>query len=131
MKLFVMLSLFTGLTAHSYNTQYDRSEFGKVNVISRLSKNSQNQVVSLVVDSVSKEEPSQPVVVNSTPTPNLCVYKQTLLSFAGFDMRTKEYLRSYEIQIEVKAFRHGKACTFLIKPAKDSTVQQSARVLIL
>ena len=131
MKFSVMFLLFAGLTAHGYNTQYDRVELGQVNVISRLSKNSQNQIVSLVIDINSRQEPRQPVVVNSTPTPNLCVYKQTLLSFAGFDSRTKEYLRSYEIQIEVKAFRHGKACTFLIKPAKDSTVQQSARVLIL
>ena len=131
MKMFVMFSLFAGLNAFGYNTQYDRVEFGKVNVISRLSKSSQNQIISLVVDTASRQEPTQPVVVNSTPTPNLCVYKQTLLSFAGFDSRTKEYLGSYEIQIEVKAFRHGKACSFLIKPAKDSTVQQSARVLIL
>lgn len=126
----MIFMLLVSASAFAFNTQYEKIAFGSITVVNSKKNNVRQEVVSLKLDMKSKT-PEYPVVANYTPWAKACEHKQTLLSYAGYDIKTKTYVRTYEIQIVVNSNRHGKTCTFLIKPEKKSLIQESARVSIL
>lgn len=126
----LVLALLVSVTASAWNRVYEKAAYGEITVVKTKKNNSGPEVVSIKIDTRTKNG-AEPVVANYTPWQNVCEHKKTLLTFAGFDAKTREYVRTYEVQVALSSNRYGKTCSILIKPAKDSLIQESARVSIL
>jgi hypothetical protein len=94
-KMIMMLSLIS-LNAFAYNTEYSKLAPGKKIFVDVQNKD----VISLTLDTKSANTRAQPKVEVVAQWGNFeCEYKQTLLSFAGFDMATGNFKRTWEIQM--------------------------------
>ncbi len=130
MNKIALIIVMASLNVWAFNTEYEKIAFGQATVIKAKKDNLNPEVLSLLVD-VRSRNPEYPTVLNYTQPAHLCTYRQTLLAFAGYDIKTKEHIRTYEVQINVSANRRGGACSFVIRPQKNSSVKDSARVTVL
>lgn len=95
-KLLVLLSLIS-FNAFAYNTEYSKLIPGKKIFVDVQNKD----VISLTLDTKSQDPFAQPVVKLVSQWGNFeCAYKQTLLSYSGYDMETRVHKKTWEIQID-------------------------------
>lgn len=96
MKKMIMLLSLVSLNAFAYNTEYTKLTPGKKVFVDVGNKD----VISLTLDTKSTNSNAQPKVEVLAQWGNFeCEYKQTLLQFAGFDIATRNYKRTWEIQM--------------------------------
>ena len=100
MKALAIALTLLATQAVAYNRVYTKIQFGVHTQVETNTKElSHAKVISLQVD-MNSTTGAAPVVQISDRDQRNCSHKQTLLSFSGYDMVSKKYKRTYEIQIE-------------------------------
>lgn len=98
--LLLSLALLSTSTL-AYNTEYSKLVPGKQILVDSAYNNHKNgHIVSLTLDTESTQDVEPTVKVVKQWSGFECTHKQTLISFAGFNQKTKAYKRTWEIQID-------------------------------
>lgn len=129
MKALILVTTLIAAQAFGYNSEYTTVKFGEHTQVEVATRSSyRSNVVSLLVELYSKTG-NPPVVNISNQDQKNCSHKQTLISFSGFDSKTKLYKRVYEVQID----RNPSKLCYLAIYATNNTQDKSgaARVSIL
>lgn len=102
MKKILLAMIFLSSSTFAYNTSYAKLTPGKkIFVDSQYNQSPSGNIVSLELDTKSKDGSAEPVVTISKQWSGFeCEYKQTLLSFSGYNSKNKTHVRTWEIQIE-------------------------------
>lgn len=100
MKSLIVGMSLVGAQAFAYNSVYIPVQFGEhTQVVTRTKELSNAKIISLKVE-LNTTTGRQPLVQIANQDQKNCLHKQTLLMFSGYDMVTKTYIRTYEVQIE-------------------------------
>lgn len=95
-SLLTSLLMLSSLSAFAYNSEYSKLVPGKEILVDSANKD----VISLTLDTKTKSSKALPKVTVEKQWGNFeCEYKQTLLLHSGFNMDTKIFNKTWEIQI--------------------------------
>lgn len=114
--------------AIAYNRVYTKIQFGVHSQVETSTKALSNaKLISLQID-LNSTTGAAPVVQISDHDQRYCTHKQTLISFSGYDMVSKKYKRTYEIQIEREPSKRCYVVVYASPTAQDKS--HAARVTI-
>ncbi len=100
MKSMIIATTLLAAQAFAYNSTYVPVQFGKHTQVETRTKALYNAtLVSLKLDLNSKTG-AQPLVMIANQDQKNCSHKQTILLYSGYDMVTKTYKRTYEVQVQ-------------------------------
>ncbi len=95
-SLFASLLMLSSLSAFAYNSEYSKLVPGKEVLVDSANKG----IISLTLDTKSKSSTATPKVTIENQWGNFeCEYKQTLLLHSGFNVDTKVFKKTWEVQI--------------------------------
>ena len=128
MKAIVIALTLIATQSFAYNRVYTKIQFGNHTQVETNTKAlSHAKIISLQVD-LNSTTGAAPVVQVADRDQRYCSHKQTLISFSGYDMVSKKYKRTYEIQIERDSTRSCYVVVYASPTAHDKS--SAARVTI-
>lgn len=97
MKKMIASALFlSSISAFAYNTEYAQLRVGKEILVDVAKKD----VISLTLETNSQDGKAEPKYTLVKQWSNFeCEYKQTLLLHSGYNIESKTYKRTWEIQV--------------------------------
>ncbi len=129
MKSVIFAVLAMGTQAFAYNSTYVPIQYGQHTIVEmKTSQLMYAKVISLKLE-VNSKTGSLPLVQIAAQDQKNCSHKQTLIMYSGFDLVTKTYKRTYEIQIERDLSKICYVAIFNSTSTQDKT--NAARVSIL
>ncbi len=102
MKKMILALALISTSTFAYNTTYNKLVPGKeILVDSAYNTSKAGNFVSLTLDTLTTDGKAEPKVTIVKQWSGFeCDYKQTLISFAGYNANTQQFKRTWEIQID-------------------------------
>jgi hypothetical protein len=130
MKVAFLFTALASIQAFAYNGVAPiTANFGQYTQATTIGTDlSGKKLVSIEIELNSKTG-VYPMVRISKHSEKSCSFKQTLISYSGYNFQEKHYIRTYEVQIERKDL--SKMCRVEIYADENQKLDDAARVGIL
>ncbi len=130
MKSTVIAILAMAANALAYNSNTTPIQVGRPNLVN-VARFESSLTPGLVSVSMNvKTKSTQRPTVESMNDTKKCEFKQTLISYAGFDRATALHIRVYEFQFVSKLNSTRDSCEFVITTDKGMSSEKTTRVIL-